>query len=414
MSDPFFQSTFANGLVLAAERIPGMHSAAMTLLVPAGSSGDPETIAGSATVLADLILRGAGSRDNRSLTEHLDSLGLQRSSSAGVYHLRLSAAAPAENVMAGLEAFADVVRRPRLPADGFEAARELTRQSLAGIEDEPRQKLSVALREVYFPWPLGRNPLGTFQTLDAMTLQAVREDHRRRFVPRGAIFAFAGKLDFDRLHDRIGALFGDWPDSSPPELKPVPSQRKWLFIPQKSEQTHIGLAWPTVDETHEDSYVARLACDILGGGMSSRLFSEVRERRALCYAVSVGYASLKGLGCFMGYAGSSNDRAQATLDCILEETRRLANGVTADELQRAKVGLKANTIMSGESTSARASAVAHDVFLRGRIRSIDEIKQSIDAVTLDRINAFVASASSIRPTVVVLGPRELRYPDFPG
>lgn len=410
MPDRYFQHSFDNGLTLLAEQMPGMHSAAMTLLVPAGSSGDPEPLAGSATVLADLMLRGAGSRDNRALTEHLDSLGLQRGSSVGVYHTRLSCAAPAEMVMAGIPAYADIILRPHLPEDGFAPARDLALQSLAGIEDEPRQKLMVKLRESYFPWPLGRNSLGTKQTLEALNLQSMRADHSSRFIPAGSIFAFAGKIDFQTLVNAIGSQFAEWaPRPSPPApIRAQPQENH--FIRHESEQTHIGFAWPSIDETHEDYYAAKVAYEILGGGMSSRLFTEVREKRALCYSVSAGYAGLKGLGCVMGYAGTSNERAQATLDCFMEEVRKLENGVTAEELGRAKIGLKASTVMSGESTSSRAGAIAHDYFMRGRIRSMDEIRSAIDAVTLDRANQFLKRAAGARITVAVLGPAELKLP----
>ncbi|HEY8666391.1 MAG TPA: insulinase family protein, partial [Tepidisphaeraceae bacterium] len=125
--------------------MPGMHSAAMTLLVSAGSAGDPVDRSGAATVLSDLVLRGAGGRDSKQLTDYLDSLGLQRSSSVGVHHTRFGSAALAARVMEGLGAYADIVQRPRMPENGFDAARDLALQSLAGIDDEPRQKLLIKL-----------------------------------------------------------------------------------------------------------------------------------------------------------------------------------------------------------------------------------------------------------------------------
>ncbi len=118
MAERYFQHTFDNGLTLLAERMPGMQSAAMTLLVPAGSATDPVDRTGAATVLSDLVLRGAGDRDNKQLTDHLDGLGLQRSSSVGVHHSRLGCAALADKVMAGLPTYADIVRRPRCPRTG--------------------------------------------------------------------------------------------------------------------------------------------------------------------------------------------------------------------------------------------------------------------------------------------------------
>jgi predicted Zn-dependent peptidase len=144
--------------------------------------------------------------------------------------------------------------------------------------------------------------------------------------------------------------------------------------------------------------------------MSGRLFTEIREKRALVYNVWAGYSSLKGSGSILGYAGTSNDRAQATLDTFIAELYRLQEGVTADELKRAKTGLKASTIMQGESTSARAGAIAHDFFMRGRIRTLDEIKDAIDSVSLDQVNAFLKKTPPGPFTIVIVGPKELNIP----
>ncbi len=144
--------------------------------------------------------------------------------------------------------------------------------------------------------------------------------------------------------------------------------------------------------------------------MSGRLFTEIREKRALVYNVWAGYSSLKGSGSILGYAGTSNDRAQATLDTFVAELYRFQEGVTAQELARAKTGLKASTIMQGESTSARAGAIAHDFFMRGRIRTLDEIKSAIDAVTLDQVNAFLKNTPPGPFTIVTVGPKELTLP----
>jgi predicted Zn-dependent peptidase len=184
--------------------------------------------------------------------------------------------------------------------------------------------------------------------------------------------------------------------------------------PQESEQTHIGFAYPSVPETDHDYYIVRIIIEVLCGGMSGRLFSEVREKRGLCYHVSAYYSSLKNRGSILGYAGSSNDRAQATLDCIFDELNRLQEGITPDELERARIGLKASTIMQGESTSARASALAHDWFMRGRIRTLEEVKDAIDSVTLDQVNAYLRAHRPGPFTVVTVGPKELNVPQQAG
>ena len=394
-------------MTLLAERMSGVQSAAMMLLLPAGSATDPERRQGSATVLSDLVLRGAGDRDSKALIDHLDSLGLQRGNSVGVYHTHFTCAAVSSKVIGALGTYADIIRRPILPKVGFEAARDLTIQALAGIDDEPRQKLLIALREHHFPAPLGRNPIGRKEDLESLTLRQCRSDHARRYHGGGAILAVAGNIEFDTLIIQAERYFGDFDGKSPtmPEVTPLSGHRH--FEEQTSEQTHIGLAYSSISEADPDYYVMCVAIEVLGGGMSGRLFTELREKRGLVYNVSAGYAGLKGLGAILCYAGTSNDRAQATLDCLRAELHRLSDGITAQELERARIGLKASTIMQGESTSSRAAGIAYDYFLRGRIRTLDEIKAAIDAVTLDRINDYLRTHPPGALTVVIVGPKEL-------
>jgi predicted Zn-dependent peptidase len=409
-SDRYFQHTFTNGLTLLAEKMPGMQSAAMTLLLPAGSATDPVDRSGAATVLSDLVLRGAGERDSRRLTDALDRLGLQRSNSVGVHHSRFGCAALAQNVMASLPLYADVVRRPHLPSDGFDAARDLALQALAGIDDEPRQKLLIKLREWHLPSPFGRSSMGTKDSLEKLTLDTCKADWKARYHGHGSILAVAGKVDFGELKDAVERSFGDWVGAEPEPFPIVPPPGRYHHEKQESEQTHIGIAYDSIPETHPDYYTVRLAIEVLSGGMSGRLFTEVREKRGLCYSVWAGYSSLKGQGHILGYAGTSNERAQATLDCFVAELHRLSDGVTTAELERAKTGLKASTIMQGESTSSRAGAIAHDWFSRGCLRTLDEIKAAIDGVTLDQVNDYLKKNKAGPFTIVIVGPKELKLP----
>jgi predicted Zn-dependent peptidase len=410
LAERYFQHNFENGLTLLAEKMPAMQSAAMALLLPAGSSTDPVDRLGSATVLSDLVLRGAGERDSRQLTDYLDSLGLQRSSSVGIHHSRFTCAALSEKVMEGLPVYADIVRRAHLPAPGFEASRDLALQALAGIDDDPRQKLLIKLREWHFPSPFGRSSMGKKDNLEKLTIELAKADYGRRYHARESIIALAGNIDFDRVRDEIARQFGDWNGSSAASIEVMPPPGNFHHEHQVSEQTHIGIAYPSIEETHPDYYTLRLALEVLSGGMSGRLFTEIREKRALVYNVWAGYSSLKGHGSVLGYAGTSNDRAQATLDCFITELHRFSQGVTAAELERAKTGLKASTIMQGESTSARAGAIAHDYFMRGRIRTLDEIKAAIDGVTLEQVNAYLKKNQPGPFTIVTVGPKELKIP----
>ncbi len=410
MPERFLVETLPSGLTLLGEKMAGVQSAGMTLLTPAGGASDPLGASGSATVLSDLVLRGAGSRNSRELTDYLDSLGLQRSSSVGTHHTRFGCAALARRVIEALPTYADILRRPHLPADGFEAARDLSLQSIAGIQDDPRHTVLIRLREAHFPPPFGRNTMGKAEDLEKLTLEACRADCAERYTPRGSILAIAGDIEFGELRDAVASAFAGWEGATERIVKPGPISPHRVHEHYESEQTHIGLAWPAIEETDPEYYTLRLALEVLSGGMSGRLFTEIREKRGLVYNVSAGYSSLKDIGAIFGYAGTSNDRAQATLDTFIDEVHRLAEGISQAELDRAKTGLKAATIMQGESSSARAGAIAYDYFIRGRIRGLEEIKAAIDAVTLDRVNAWLKNNPPGPFTIVTVGPNELKMP----
>jgi predicted Zn-dependent peptidase len=298
-----------------------------------------------------------------------------------------------------------------MPESGFESARDLALQALAGIDDEPRQKLLLKLREWHFPSPYGRSSMGTQEDLEKLTLDLCKADFARRYQAKGAILAIAGHIEFEAVKDAVEKSFGDWVGKTPESVVEMPPPGHRHHMNQESEQTHIGIAYPSIPETDPDYYTVRMAVEILSGGMSGRLFTEIREKRALVYNVWAGYTGLHDRGSIMGYAGTSNDRAQATLDCFIAELHRLSEGVTHAELARAKTGVKASTIMSGESTSARAGAIAHDFFIRGRIRTLDEIKSAIDSVTVEKVNAYLASHKPGPFTIVTVGPKELKLPE---
>ena len=238
-------------------------------------------------------------------------------------------------------------------------------------------------------------------------VEELRRDFTARYVPRGAILAVAGDVDFDEWRRAGDEFLGDWHAPEPPAMEITAPPGGTRFIEQDSQQTHIALAYPAAKELDEEYFLARLAVEVLSGGMSGRLFTEIREKRGLCYSVSAGYSSTPAVASVFCYAGTSNERAQQTLDALMHELRRMREGVTEDELARAKIGLKAGTVMSGESSSARAGAIARDWFIHGRLRTLDEIIDRVNGVTLSELNRYLAQRPVSEVTTVLIGPRTL-------
>ena len=402
-----FLHTLPNGLTLVAEFIPGVRSVAMTFLTPAGAASDPIGGSGASTLLADWILRGAGTRDSRQLTEYLDGLGVQRSTSAENVFLRFSAALLGKNLLAVLPVYADIVRTPHLPDDGFDPSKDLALQQLDSIEDEPSHKLSLLLRERHYPFPFGRPSSGKREDLEQLSISAARKDAKSRLTPKGAILSIAGMFDWPELLACVQQSFKDWSAGAPVKLPDSPAPRGNFHLTQETNQSQIGLAFDAIPDNHPDSILLQSAMNVLSGGMGARLFTEIREKQGLCYSVNAGYSSLKHQGAIFGYAGTSPDRAQKTLDSFIVELKRFSKGITDDELARALIGMKSRVIMQGDSSGARAGSLAHDFYHRGRTRTLEELRTLIDSVTLKKVNDYLAANPLKELTVVTIGPQEL-------
>jgi predicted Zn-dependent peptidase len=400
--------TFSNGLTLLAERMAHVRSAAVNILIPAGCAYDPPGRLGVASALADLITRGAGSRDSRSLTQALDQLGLSRSESVGTLHIRFWGATLARNLAPALEIYADILRRPHLPADQMEAVKSASLQELAGLEDEPRSKVLLEVRRRFFPPPLGRDHRGTLRTVERLTIHDVRKHYRRHFHPQGAILAVAGNVNWESLFRQVEALFGDWQGDPTPTLKLSKPPRGYRHVAKDTQQTQIAIAYPSVPVSHPDFYAAQGAVQVLSGGMSSRLFTEVREKKGLCYEVSASYSLVRNQAAVICYAGTKNDRAQETLDVTVQELHRLREGITEEEVARMQASVKSSLVMQQESTSSRAGSLASDWYYLGRVRPLDEIAEAIDRLTPQRIVDHLRRFPPKDFAIVTLGPKPLK------
>ena len=390
-----------NGLTVALEErdFPGV---AFQLLLPVGAVNDPEGLEGASTLLEGWLWKGAGDLDARGLAQALDALGVRRTSGAGLEYTAFAANFLPEVLEEVLRLYALLLTGPRLPEEGFEAVRSVALQALLSQEDQPARKLFSELRRRVFLSSHGRDPLGREEDLKRATPKALKEDFGRRYTPKGAILAVAGGVSWERL---LGALepLALWEGEEAFYPPPLLSSPERFALKRSTAQVQIGLAYPDVGPGDPGFYAGRLALEVLSGGMSSRLFTEVREKRGLVYAVSAFPASVKGQGLLMAYAGTTKERAKETLAVMLQEMERLAEGVTEEELARARVGLKTALIMGDESIRARASSMARDLYMLGRVRPLSEIEAAIQGTPLAEVNAFLRAHPYRDPWVGLLG-----------
>ncbi|MHC4075048.1 MAG: M16 family metallopeptidase [Planctomycetota bacterium] len=394
---------------LLGEPIDAVESVAFGFMLPAGAAVLPDKCCGAGTVIEDWVFRGAGQRDSKALCDVLDGLGLHRTSSVASSHIHLGVALEADNLSQALELYADIILRARLEDEQFEPARQLAIDSVTALDDDPRQKVMLKLREVFFPWPLGRNSLGKIEDLQMLNPETTRQIIKTKFNLSHTIFAVAGKYDFDSLCRQMEMLFEtDRTAASPAPIEITARRAGYTHLQNNGAQVHIGLATPTVKPGGRDYYNARVAVSVLSGGMSARLFTEVREKRGLCYAVGANYSGLKDAAGITCYAGTTPKKAQETLDVIIEQFKRLEDGISPEELDMAKIGLKSSLILSSESTSVRVNGIGTDYYLLNRVRSLDEIKEKIEQTSVDSVLNFLRKNKFRDFTVVTIGPGQVK------
>jgi predicted Zn-dependent peptidase len=406
-----FHHTYENGLTLVAQPMPWLESAAFSISVPAGCRFDSDDKRGVANFACEMVQRGCGKYNSREFIEALESLGVDFSSSASLYSTNFGGAMQASQLHDTISVYADVLRRPIFPADQLEDGRLVCYQEIAAISDDLAQRTMLKLRENHYGALDGRHCEGSMESVAAITLDDIKSFYETNYRPNGLILACAGKLDWEPLKKHIGSLFDDW---SPKECKePVAKEPQHGndHITHESEQTHIAIAYSGLPYSHPDYYLNRGAVGVLSGGMSSRLFTEVREKRGLCYTVFATSHTLKDKGAVICYSGTSSDRAQQTLDVIIEELKKLADGIKEDELRRLKVQIRSGLIMQQESCRARAGSIAGDWLHLGRVKTLDEVNDQINGLTVDAINQYLAANPPANFDVVTLGPQPLENKD---
>ena len=398
---------FDNGLTLVVESMGHVQSAAFSLMVPAGSIFDAAGKNGTASVLGNLIARGAGDLDARELSSALDNLGLQRSEGPGLTHMSFSGATLAKNLAAALPLYGDIVLRPHLPADEFEAAQAGVIQSLRAMEDEPRQKIFLELRRRCYDAPWGLPTEGSLEDVESLTADDVRTHFETTFRPDEAILGVAGNVDFDEIRDTVGRVFGDWQRKPEPGFATAPHGPSQDHIHHESAQTQIGIAYAAVPYRSPEYYAGWAAVSVLSGGMSSRLFTEVREKKGLCYSIHASLSSLRDDARVLCYAGTTTERAQETLDTTMTELKRLGDGIEQDELTRCQARAKSSLVMQQESTMARAGSIARDWYHLGEIRTLENVSQRIDALTVDAVVDYIHNHPARDFTILTIGPEPL-------
>ncbi|MDX1925524.1 MAG: pitrilysin family protein [Pirellulaceae bacterium] len=410
MNQELLHRQFPNGLVLLGEHMPWLRSAAFTFLLPAGTCYEPSGFDGLAGVTCEMSQRGCGKLDSREFLEELDSLGVDRGSSITTNHTSFSCAMPSKALPRVIELYSDLVRRPHLPEDQLNDARQLGMQDLRALEDEPAHRCFSELKRFRFPIPYGRISQGTREGLAAIEPSHLNAFFQNNYHPSGSILAVAGNFDWDELCKSVERSLGDWSGPVEPQLPPLQPRFGSSHTDHASNQTHLALAYDCAPYESKDYYMARALVGILSDGMSSRLFTEVREKRGLVYSVFATCFSLAAQGCVLCYAGTTTNRAEETLHVLLETIDSLGKGINQDELERLKNRSKSSLVMEQESSAGRSSQIANDWFSLGRVPTRVELCAQIDSLTCDSLLEYFHAHRPKNFSLVTVGSQALELP----
>lgn len=406
--------TLPGGLRLAFERRSGP-GFAFDLRLPVGSAHDPLGQEGSSGVLEEWLFKGAAGRDARALQDAFDDLGVRRGGGVGPEATRMGISGLLDDVGASLTLVADVLLRPDLPENELPVLTDLARQDLDSFQDSPTDLLALEARRVAFPRPAGsplagfaHPPSGTPEGLEALTADTLGA-HLEAYGQAGAVLGLVGDLEPEVALGLVAEALGSLRPGRQPGAEAIFQAGQRVHVPDPdAEQTHLSLTAPGISPTDPRWLAWQVALTALSGGSASRLFHAVREERGLAYAVSASPVLLGGQGFLTAYAGSTPARAPETLEVMLAELARLPQGLSADEFRRARSGLRASVVFGAESMRARAGALTRDVAVFGHVRPLAGLRASLDALTLEGVNDFLADYDPVsKMTVVTLGPSDV-------
>jgi predicted Zn-dependent peptidase len=406
----YFYHQLPNGMEMVGQYMPSLSSITLGFQLDAAVINEPEDKAGLAHLFEYMLFQGTKQKDARALNEAFESLGVRKGASTAWEWTRVLAQMVNTKFDATLPLMHEILLTPTFPQNELEQMRSIILQEIRRRDDEPMSRIFDLARASFFKGSaFARLSLGTTESVQKLQRRDLRDFWQARYHPNDVIFSIAGKFDWDHVVEQVQNLFGDWSGQAEPSPTQHPTPTSDIVLEhQEGKQEHLGLMSPFPHYTDPDYYAAQVISEVLGGNMASRLFVEVREKRGLVYGVSAGLLSNKYVGALRIYAGTTPEQGHECLEVIVNELRKLEqDGITTDELDRAKVQLMSENVMRGEGSGARMGALATSWKYEHKLRTIQEVKEAIDAVTKEQVLNVLHRFSPLNPlTVAAIGPLE--------
>lgn len=403
------KEVLSNGLTIVTEAMPSVRSVSIGIWIRTGSRNERESENGITHFLEHMVFKGTKNRTAEEIARSADSIGGHLDAFTAKECTNFSIKALDEHVPRAFNVLADLVKNPLLRREDIAKESQVVQEEIKMVEDTPDDLVHEIFTQSYWRGhALGRPILGTRRSVRSFDRRRVLDYFRRHYTPQRLVVTAAGNLEHSRIVGLVRQAFEDVPAGCPDARDSVPVPHPVIRHRHKKnlEQVHICLGAPAFPYSHDDRYACYIMNSVLGGGMSSRLFQNVRERRGLAYAVFSGLSSFRDAGCLSIYAGTAKDNMRKVVELIVEELHRMKEEpLTVEELQRAKDYLKGSMLLGLESTSSRMSNLARQEMYFGRQVSLDEIARRIDAVAVEDVQRVANELlNPDRIGLTILGP----------
>jgi len=396
----------SNGLRVASREMPGIETAAVGLYADTGSRFETARLNGIAHLFEHMVFKGAGGRSAREISEAIEDVGGDLNAATDRDSTNFTASVMAEHLPLGVELISDLILRPHFNADELEREKLVVLQELGEARDTPNDMIFEDLQAAAFAdQPLGRSILGAEESIETIAVDDLHSWRDSQYRGGALTLVAAGKVDHDRLVELAERHFEALPAGAAASPEPATFTGGDRVGRTASDQAHLALGFGGPGQPDPDYYAARMFSDAVGGGMSSRLFQEVREEKGLAYTVYAMLMPWRDCGLFAVYAATARRESAAAAALIEEVLANAASTITPRELERVRTQAKAGLLMSLESSWGQAHYVARMLSLHGRLVEPSVVVAELEKVSLDQVRAAGARMLS--------GPRARATIGFP-
>jgi predicted Zn-dependent peptidase len=401
------------GIRLVTERMPGVHSVTAGFWVGIGSRDEVGSLAGASHFLEHLLFKGTPTRTAEEISEAIDAVGGDLNAFTTKEYTAFYVRLLADEAELGYDILSDIMWDPAFRPEEVESERQVILEEILMHADEPADLVHEAFGGALFPdHPLGREVLGEKATIEAMPREAIASFHADHYRPANIVMAAAGAIEHEEVAAAIDRRFRGGPGGSPPRRSPPDHPARRLHVVRRpTEQAHLVVGVPAIHRDDDDRFALGVLNHVLGGGISSRLFQEIREKRGLAYSVYSYRSGFQDAGELGVYAGTAPAHVHQVLDLVDVELDRLSeSGITARELEVAKGHLVGTLVLGLEDSASRMSRIGRSLLVHGEVLTVQEVNAQVEAVSLDDVARVAARVLSGQRVLAVVGP--FRDDDF--